>query len=195
MTGRLIAGLLMTVLSLPGSGQSQDRYAITAGQIARALTARGMWTSQKQVSLLASVVSTEPDPVLQVISVAPLGDTGSTDRIESRSQVKMGCQMPGRCLPFYALVSLSKERTDNGAGASAVSAAPWSAALKSNAGITMRAGTHATLLMDDGRSHVQVSVVSLQSGVTGHRIRVASADRKQVYVGEVVGPNLLRRSY
>ena len=61
--------------------------------------------------------------------------------------------------------------------------------------ITMRAGTHATLVMDDDRSHIQVAVISLENGMAGHRIRVSSPDHKQVYFGEVVNARLLRGSF
>jgi flagella basal body P-ring formation protein FlgA len=61
--------------------------------------------------------------------------------------------------------------------------------------ITMRAGTHATMLMDDDRSHIQIAVISLENGVAGHSIRVTSPDHKQVYVAEVVNASLLRKSY
>jgi flagella basal body P-ring formation protein FlgA len=59
----------------------------------------------------------------------------------------------------------------------------------------MRAGAHATLMMDDNRSHIQVTVISLENGVVGHRIRVASPDHKQVYVAEVVSSSLLKGSF
>lgn len=60
---------------------------------------------------------------------------------------------------------------------------------------TMRAGSRATLVMDDQRSHIQVAVISLQNGMAGHRIRVSSPDHKQVYFGEVVSANLLKGSF
>jgi len=59
----------------------------------------------------------------------------------------------------------------------------------------MRAGAHATLEMNDARSRIQVAVSSLENGIAGHRIRVASLDYKHIYVAEVVSPNLLKRSY
>jgi flagella basal body P-ring formation protein FlgA len=69
------------------------------------------------------------------------------------------------------------------------------AALKPKKVITMRAGTHATMLMDDDRSHIQIAVISLENGIAGHSIRVTSPDHKQVYVAEVVNASLLRKSY
>jgi len=50
-------------------------------------------------------------------------------------------------------------------------------------------------VMDDARSHVQISVISLENGIAGHRIRVTSPDHKQFYVAEVVSANLVRRSF
>jgi flagella basal body P-ring formation protein FlgA len=67
--------------------------------------------------------------------------------------------------------------------------------LKSNTAIIMRTGAHATLVMDDARSHIQVTVISLENGIAGHRIHVASPDHKQVYVADVVSANLVRRSF
>jgi flagella basal body P-ring formation protein FlgA len=67
--------------------------------------------------------------------------------------------------------------------------------LNPNAVFTIRAGAHATMVMDDERAHIQVAVVSLENGIAGHRIRVASPDHKQIYVAEVVNANLLRRSF
>ncbi len=66
---------------------------------------------------------------------------------------------------------------------------------KLNSEITMPAGTHAILIMDDHRSHIQVAVISLEKGIAGHWIRVASLDHKQFYVGEVVSANLLKGSF
>jgi hypothetical protein len=100
--------------------------------------------------------------------------------------VKLACHVPGTCLPFYAIVSWRV----GGAPSTAATAA-----LKPNASITMRVGTHATLLMDDDRSHIQIAVVCLESGAVGRRIRVASPDHKQIYIGEVVSASLLKRSY
>jgi hypothetical protein len=51
------------------------------------------------------------------------------------------------------------------------------------------------LVMDDDRSHIQIAVISLENGMTGHKIRVASPDHKQFYVAEVVNAHLLRRSF
>jgi hypothetical protein len=194
MMTKWIAGMLMMAMCVAARGQSQPqgRFALTAAQIAHTLSGKGIQIEAGQVSLLANVVATEPQPLLDVLSVEPLSDRWSGQHSEARSLVKLACHLPGTCLPFYAIVSSS-----GGAAGTAKSAlaATGNAALKPNATVTMRAGTHAMLVMDDDRAHIQVAVVTLESGAVGHRIRVASPDHKQFYIGEVVSANLLKRSF
>jgi hypothetical protein len=194
MTTKWIAGLLMTAMILPvwGESQPQGRFALTAGQIADTLSGKGMQVADRQVSLLANVVASEPHPLLDVLSVEPLGDRWNGQHAEQRSLVKLACHMPGMCLPFYAIVSWAGGTAGSAAGSSSIAG---NVALKPRATVTMRAGTHATLVMDDDRAHIQIAVVSLESGAVGHRIRVASPDHKQFYIGEVVSANLLKRSF
>ncbi len=141
-----------------------------------------------QVSLLANVVASEPNPLLDIVSVEPLSDRWAGQHAEPRSLVKLACHLPGTCLPFYAVASLP-------AVAAGSTPPAGVATLKPNAAIAMRAGTRAMLVMDDARSHIQVAVVCLESGAVGHRIRVASPDHKQIYIAEVISANVLKRSY
>ena len=155
----------------------------------------GIPTTEEQVSLLTRVVATESSPALDVLSVEPLGKQPMAEHSPARSRVRLGCHLPGKCLPFYAIVS----GLEPPAGSRPLPPAPPPASTtrcsKANMDITMRAGTHATLVMDDDRSHIQVAVISLENGIAGHRIHVASPDHKQIYVGEVVNANLLRGSF
>jgi hypothetical protein len=198
MTARWLSISLTLAMSMPGWGQSQlqDRFALTAGQVALALSAGGIQTTERQVSLLTRVVATESFPALDVLSVEPLSRQLVGEHSPTRSRVRMGCHLPGKCLPFYAIVSSLEPPFGVAANASHASAAGVNNSVsKANMDITMRAGTHATLVMDDNRSHIQVAVISLENGIAGHRIHVASPDHKQVYVGEVVNANLLRGSF
>jgi hypothetical protein len=193
MTAKWIGMLSIAAMSFTGWSQSQlqDRFAITADQVARVVSAGGIEIAGKQVSLLANVVSAEPDPVLDVLSAEPLGDRWSEGHSGTHSWVKLACHTPGACLPFYAVVSWPRE--SDGRAPDNSSAPP--VALKSNVAITMRAGAHATLVMDDDRAHIQIAVISLENGIAGHKIRVASPDHKQVYVAEVVNAILVRKSF
>jgi hypothetical protein len=192
MTARWIVVLWMAAMTLQGWGQSQDRFALTARQVARTLADRGIQVADGQVSLAAKVVATEPFPVLDILSVEPLGDRQSAEQSKPRSWVKLACHLPGTCLPFYAIVSAPGGRASSDVSTPVT---PGNAMLQPNVGVAMRAGAHATLVMDDSRSHIQVAVISLESGMVGHRIRVASPDHKKVYVAEVVSASLVKGSF
>jgi hypothetical protein len=175
--------MLMATMTASACAQASVRFAITPEQVACALSQAGVVTAAQQVSLPARVVANEPTPVLEIVSIEARGKTKSPGHDPPPSKVKLTCHLPGQCLPFYALVNWPREKglTTSYAGNQAV--------------ITMRAGTRATLVMDDQRSHIQVAVISLQNGAVGNRIRVASPDHKQFYFGEVLSPTLLRGSF
>jgi hypothetical protein len=193
MTSKWIAVLSIAAMSLTGWSQSQlqDSFALTADQVAQSVSKGGIEVAGDQVFLLANVVAKVPYPALDVLSVEPLGDKWFGGRSGTHSWVKLGCHLPGECLPFYAVVSWPQEPAGRATHQSIASPA----ALKPKKVITMRAGTHATMLMDDDRSHIQIAVISLENGIAGHSIRVTSPDHKQVYVAEVVNASLLRKSY
>jgi hypothetical protein len=204
MKPRWIPLLLMTTVGGTGWGQSQPqpRFVLSATQVARALSERGVQTEDKQVSLLAGVVATDPDPTLEVLSIETLSNAQPPGHAQIRSRVKLTCRKTAECLPFYAIVTWPQGT----AWASTITSSS-SPILKSPMGsstsrdiplasdVTMPAGTHAMLVLDDRRSHIQVSVVSLENGIAGHKIRVATPDHKQFYVGEVISANLLKGSF
>jgi hypothetical protein len=197
MTATWLSVSLMATISALACGQSQpqDRFALTAGQVARALSDKGMPTTDAEVSLLTRVVATETSPALDVLSVELLSRQSPAEHSPARSRVKLGCHLPGKCLPFYAVVIWSEPPAGLTATTRRASAGVNDPVSKEIMDITMRAGTHATLVMDDNRSHIQVAVISLENGLVGHRIHVASPDHKQTYVGEVVNARLLRGSF
>jgi hypothetical protein len=193
MTAKSIAMLAAAAMSIAGWSQSlpQDRFVITADQVARAVSSGGIEVTAEQVSLLANVVSTEPSPVLDVLSAMPLNNRWSGGNSGSHFYVKLACHIPGECLPFYAVVSWPTEPQ----GRTTITSNTFIAASKPNAAISMRAGAHAILVMDDGRAHIQIAVISLENGIVGHNIRVATPDHKQTYVAEVANEILLRKSF
>ncbi len=191
---RWITGLLVSAMSLPVWGQSPPKthFSLTGEHVARALFAKGIQIPDGHVSLLADVVAAEPNPALHIVTMMPVSGQLSGKRFESRFLLKVACHLTSECLPFYAIVIWPARPAEGPSrGSSLVSADP-SSELQPGAVVTMRAGTHAKLLMDDDRSHIQVNVISLENGMAGHRIRVASLDRKQVYMAEVISANLLR---
>lgn len=201
MKASWIAVLLLITAGSRGWSQSQseDHFAITAQLVAQTLSAAGTPTVDEQVSLLAKVVASEPHPKLDILSVESIGDGQAQQAARSvvhsmaRSMVKLTCDLPGACLPFYAIVARPDETVP------AIRSEDYpvfnNPPVKTRDAITMRAGTHAILVMDDHRSHIQVAVISLENGVAGKWIRVASPDHKQFYLGEVVSANELRGNF
>jgi len=199
MRTRSTASILTAILSISALGQSQsqskDRFIIKADQVAQALSERGGHVGPQQVSLLANMSASEPYPLLDVLAVKPLGEQPTGERVGTHSLVELACHIPGACLPFYATVVWPQGQPAVELRTTGSAASSEDAMLGASHEITMRAGTHATLVMDDHRSHIQVSVISLENGIVGRRIRVVSPDRKQFYTGEVVSAGLLKRSY
>lgn len=190
-TWRAIA--LGTAVCVPVLGQthartqSPQRFPISAQLVAQAISGTGVPVQESQVSLLANVVSSVPDPALEIREAETFADHAN-----GQSRVKLACTQPGVCVPFYVVVSLPSSAASGKPLEQAMTAPPPQ--LKSSGAVTMRAGTHARLLIDDGRMHIEISVIALESGAVGHRIRVASPDHKQFYEAEVVSANVLKGS-
>jgi hypothetical protein len=194
---RWICTLLMVVISTPAWGQfdPQDRFELTARQVVQALSEKGINVSEQQVSLLAEVVASEPNPHLDILKVESAGGFRLGKDSGSQSWFRVACHEPGTCLPFYAAVSRTGATNVLATGAFPAPPAARQPALKPIHAVTMRVGAHAMLVMDDNRAHIQIAVISLENGVAGHEIRVASPDHKQVYVAEVVSAHMLKGSF
>jgi hypothetical protein len=154
-----------------------------------------MSTADGQVSLLARVVATEPNPALDVVSVEAFSKELVAGQSVVRSRVKLSCRLAGKCLPFFVIVSRSQPVAGSATSLSDGSPLDTNLSTSPHSQITMRAGSRATLVMDDERSQIRVAVISLQNGMAGHRIRVSSPDHKQIYFGEVVSASLLKGSF
>jgi hypothetical protein len=186
MNSNWIVATLTGILVLPGSAQlrPQQRFELRVDHltqmIVRALAEQGRVADPEHIALLGSVTANEPDPLLEIRSIQRVGSV-SSDTIS----VRLACHKAFACLPFYALVS-------NSVASAEPSLVPTQTAQPS---IIMPAGTRATLLMEDDRTFLRLFVISLESGIAGHTIRVRSIDRKKVYLAEVVSPTTLRGGF
>ena len=165
------------------------RYNIDPAQVAAALSSDANRIATGQVKLLAEVTAAEANPALELLrATSSRGLEGGP----SGSLVTIGCRKAGACLPFYALV---ESQIASPAPKSMSEQAGVNGASHKRQPIVMRAGTHATLMLDSARAQIRLAVVSLESGAAGSRIRVSTPDHKEVYEAEVVGPNLLKGSF
>jgi hypothetical protein len=194
MSIRWIVVVGIIAISMPQWGHAQERFALTTHQVAQTLADRGIQVGETQVSMVANVVATEPSPKLDILSVQQF-PAPYAEHTEARSWVKLVCHLPGRCLPFYVIVSTPQGQIERSPEESPAAYSKGNILFEPKSEIAMQAGTHATLILDDHRSQIQVAVVSLQKGTAGQRIRVASPDHKHVYMAEVVSASLLKGSF
>jgi hypothetical protein len=201
MAARWITGLVLAATSVTGHVQtySQHRFTITQKQVAQAiahtLSDKGILIVEDQVSLVAKVVATDSSPALRIASMQQFVDNSSVRHLETRAMVKLDCLEPAACLPFYAVVSWPKGSVGYEKNALDTATSVRRNISKPTKEIVMHVGARAILTMDDNRAQIQISVISLENGEAGRRIRVASFDRKQIYFGEIVGPSLLKGTF
>jgi hypothetical protein len=176
----LSAAMALPAVAAPG------RAAVTTEQVAAAISGTGVSVLPEQVTLLTNVTTKSDSPALNVHSIEPWGD--------HRMKVRMECASQEECLPFYVSVRLDQQ---NGAIAAANLSNQVAANVRPNRdakSFALRAGSRATLLLDGGHVHIRLSVVCLENGDVGQKIRVESKDPRQTYVAEVVDGGILRGS-
>ena len=180
---RLIAISILAAAAALSAAAAPVRDAITAAQIAAAISEAGMKVSARQVTLLTEVVSTDSAPILKVQSMEPWGN--------HQIKVRLSCARREECLPFFVAVrdndqNLLQRVSEDSRGPSTARSRP------DPKSFVVRSGTPATLLIDGERIHIKLSVLCLENGAPGQTIRAASMDHKQTYSAVVVDGTLLR---
>jgi hypothetical protein len=195
MVRKPAVAMLMIAMTSPilSQQQRQIRYELAAEQIVAAvrheLIKGGVEVTEDEISLPARIVATEPAPTLEINSVEKYSGYEFEGRTVTRSKIKLSCRLTSACLPFYAIVSWKGAARESSAKTFVPSNLE---VLPPKSKVTMVAGTPATLVMGDDNMHIQLKVVSLESGPRGGLIRVASPDHKTIYVAEIVSANLVR---
>ena len=107
MTAKWIGVLAVAAINVAGWSQSQlqDSFAITADQVARAVSTGGIEVAGEQVFPACQRGRESTVSRSDVLSVEPFSDRWFGGRSGTHSWVKLGCRQPGACLPFYAVVS------------------------------------------------------------------------------------------
>ncbi len=160
------------------------RYPLTADAVAGALTAAGAPVTAADITMPSA---------LTCMSLAPhltLQSTGLSGPAQLR--VRVTCAGAGQCLPFMVLADLHDPTTALAAHQKLTPQPPSSQLAQHAAANVLRAGQHATLLLEDGHMRISLPVISIDTGATGTEIRVASLDRKQTYRGTVTDADTVR---
>lgn len=165
--------------SLIASAQvAGPRVPVTLEQVASAVSgAAGVPVDPGDLSLPARLTSASADPVLHVTRAEIAGPDGI--------RLRLACETMGECLPFIALLRThTPEQASMLASkfqAKSIHPAPGS----NQRDLSLRAGAHATFLLETDRMRIAIPVISIDSGALGSEVRVASLDRKQIYHGVV----------
>jgi len=182
-TGFISTLTLSALIVLPVAAKTGNE-AITAAQIAGAISDAGIKVSADQVTLLSDVVSRTASPALKVEGMERLAG--------HRLRVRLDCSKPEECLPFYVIVRADESGAETFAPPLVQSSSAISPARQPASTFAVRAGAPAVLLLEGSHVHIQLSVVCLENGAPGQTIRVASPDRRRTYMAEVVDGTTLR---
>jgi len=197
MIARVKTLLVFVAMSMPAWSQTtvQQHFVMKAAYVARAVVQafsnEGVEVAIGQVSLLTNAIAIDPSPSLDVVSIDPFGNPSLEPGSDTSSKVKIVCHVRGTCVPFYVLVRFPADAT-KGFRLPASATSERQALATNPAFSTMHLGDRATLVLNDDRAQIRISVVSLENGSAGQTIRVASVDRRHVYHAEVVNGALLK---
>ncbi len=185
--------LVGAVVAAVPAGQAQaPRFSVTSEQVVAAMQGHAWSTAGVKVTLPAAITAAVADPKLGVQAASML--------TAHEARLRMVCRVPAACLPFYATATWPESAesaaplSDRKAVSSERKTPAASAEANENSAGRLRAGASVTLLLEGERVHIQMQAVLLQGGATGDKVRVATRDRKQTYVAEIVNPTLLRGS-
>ncbi len=159
---------------------SKTRFDITASQVTGAIAEQGFPVDGLAVKLAAVVTSGVASPQLRIQTVSMVNP--------HEARLRVACSSTAECLPFLVVAT----------GPTTIESVAVADSLKtviaSTTRPTLRVGTPVVLELEQGRIHIKLQVICLESGEAGKKIRVTTKDRKQSYVAEIVNPTLLKGS-
>lgn len=156
---------------------SSPRATVSREQIATAMRLAGFDASAAQLQLLSNITSFE-GATLRVAKVT----RESADTVLA----ELNCQKR-QCLPFYVLV-----HDADIAGSAAVTVPRLLGGNSAEAHPLIGRGQAVTLIIATKSLRIVLPAISLEAGMQGQVIKVASPDRKRIYRGEVVSSTTVR---
>lgn len=182
----LISVLALSAAMAIPAGAAPGRVSVTTEQVAAAISGTGVSVSAEQVTMLTDVATKSDSPALNVQSIEPWGD--------HRMKVRMECSSRDECLPFYVSIRMNQKNGTMAAANLPIQQSANPRMSRDPNSFVVRAGSRATLLLDGGHVHIRLSVVCLENGNTGQKIRVETKEPHQTYVAEVIDGGVLRGS-
>jgi flagella basal body P-ring formation protein FlgA len=180
---RIVYGLIGAIAATTALSAAPANHTISVEQISSAISDAGMPVLPQEVKLLTQVRATTDMPKLRVSSIQNSGDHSAI--------VRMECESPEQCLPFF--VKTQTDRNNQSAAANTpMKQAPSRMPRGASKPTVMRAGSQAVLLLEGDRVHIRISVVSIENGAVGEKIRVRAVGNRQSYIAEVIDATSLK---
>ena len=176
----------LTFLLLAGYAVARPvnaRYSISPSSVGVALSNAGVQVNESQIEFLSSVSSASEHVQLKLVSLAKLND----DALKAH----LRCESNSECLPFYVVLR-HLNAVNLPTRFSANTGNPKAHPVKKQGERVVRGGQAATMIYETKDIRIVLPIVCLQNGRRGERIRVASPDRKKIYLAEVVDNGLVK---
>lgn len=178
---RLIGLMLVAFSSV--RAETSSSFMVTRDEVIRAMTKKQLPVDGVDITMPSRMRSTVTGPVLEIQQITSL-DT-------QRSQLRVACQVRSECMPFYAIArwtgTRSAGQTTTGKQEDGIQVTGASDAL--------RAGAHATLVIDDERVHIRVPVICASGGAPGDKIKVTTINHHQTFEAVILNADELKGSF
>ena len=194
-------------VAAPAQLRVRGRFAVTQAAaekaIAESLFHEDTAVPGVEVHLLTEVVASLAAAPLDVTGVKQVRPDEAGTGHAAKLLVRFSCRVRSVCVPFYGAVTVPADvalRADTmllgSAAAAKTPGTPRTVSIvKHQVAPALRRGTHATLVLDDGRSRVELQVIALSDAKVGESVRVASLDRRHVYTARTVSAAELRGEF
>jgi hypothetical protein len=166
-TFAIVAALLFAGAVAPLRAADNSRTPISRDWILSVLEASGIQITSDQMEELSSVTAAQPNPRLKVVSVDVLD--GESDK------VRMQCEQPNTCLPFYVLLHWAQSGRHNERTHSTLQPE----------NMLVRSGKAALLVFEGDFLRMTLPVMCLQNGGLGQQVRVLNKETKKTYWARV----------
>jgi len=175
------AALFLLATMAAAQGGAGTRYRIAEADVAKELSVIGLNVSASQVHFPAYISSATEAPNLEVVAAEPIG--------ANQVHLELGCPTATECLPFFVTVDVEEP-----VRFSAEVRLKTRKAIDPNRQLTLptkearlTVGSHAVLVIRDGRIDIHLQVLAIDSGAMGQQVRVCTLDRKKVFRATVTG--------
>ena len=175
-------------LLLPVVLQAQTasaRFPLSTATVARALQNAGVAVEESAVTLPLKIATSSANPNLVL--------SGAEALPSARLRVRLACNDPRDCLPFFAMVQCADENAAKCAASTHLSSS-FGPNLPIRIADTpaLRPGDHAMLLLEDKQMQISLPVLSIDGGRLGSTVRVSSMDHKNTYLATIVSAQVVR---